>query len=787
MAKKPSQPKRTTAKKAPKRGKAKAAARSSLPTRDEILEFVADAEGAPGKREIARAFKVKGADRVALKGLLRDMAEEGLLEKGEKRSFKKPGTLPSVTVIDIYDRDTDGEFIARPGNWHSDEPPPSIVLAPGGHKDTATFGIGDRVLARLSKADEGFDYEARVIKKLGMGAKVVLGVLREGPGTDWTLDPVDKRERGEYRIARNDIGKAKAGELVEAELLSGSRYGPRRARVRDALGPLEGAHAISLIAVHEQGIPVEFDPKAVEEAENAKPATAKGRTDLRDVPLITIDPSDARDHDDAVWAAPDDDPKNPGGHQVIVAIADVSAYVTPGSALDRDALKRGNSCYFPDRVVPMLPERISNDLCSLVEKQDRPCLAVRMVFDRNGNKKHHEFMRAIMRSAAKLSYQQAQAAQDGNPDDTTGPLTDPIIKPLYAAYHALTQARAKRGPLDLDLPERKIELTKDGHVNRIREVERLDSMRLIEEFMIQANVCAAETLESKHAPVIYRIHDAPSQEKIAALSDFLKTLDMTLPRGSVVKPTHLNRILSTAADTEQSDMVSEVVLRSMAQAEYNPDNIGHFGLNLARYAHFTSPIRRYADLVVHRSLIRALNLTPNTKKDGLTDEEAKKLAETAEHISQTERRAMAAERASNDRYLAQFLSDRVGSEFEGKISGVTRFGLFVRLNETGADGLIPVASLDGDYYHHSETLHALVGERTGQMYRLGEHVTVKLEEVAPLKGGLRFELIEGGRRSTKAEMKQARADRSSGNRGKGGPKGRGGQRSGRRKTTSRRK
>ncbi|MEQ8745704.1 ribonuclease R [Pyruvatibacter sp.] len=782
-----SQPKK---KRPAKRGKAKAASDKFLPTREQVLEFIATYQGTPGKREIARAFRIQGPQRVALKGLLRSMEEEGLLERADNKKFTRPGELPPVGVIDITDRDADGELLATPANWKSDAPPPTIVLAPAGHKDPATFGVGDRVLARLNKATEDFDYEARVIKKLGIGAKSVIGVLRAGPGKDWTLDPVDKRERGDYRIAASDVGDVRVDELAEAEVLSASRYGPRAARIIKALGPMDGAHAISLIAVHEQGIPVEFDPAALAEAQAAKPVTARGRTDIRDIPLITIDPADARDYDDAVWAAPDDDPKNPGGFQVIVAIADVAGYVRPGSALDRDAQKRGNSAYFPDRVIPMLPERISNDLCSLVGNEDRPCLAVQMVLDKDGNRKTHTFMRAIMRSAARLSYQQAQAAHDGLESGPAAPLAETVIKPLYDAYAALTKARSKRQPLDLDLPERKIELGSDGRISGIREVERLDSMRLIEAFMIEANVCAAETLESKKAPVVYRIHDAPAPEKVTALAEFLQTLDMTLPRGTVMKPGHLNRILKNAAGSEQSDMVSEVVLRSMAQAEYNPDNIGHFGLNLQRYAHFTSPIRRYADLLVHRSLIRALDLSPNAAKDGLTPDEADRLPEISQHISSTERRAMAAERASNDRYLAHYLADKVGSEFAARISGVTRFGLFVRLSETGADGLIPVASLNGDYFHHSETMHALIGERTGMMFRLGEPVTVRLEEVAPLKGGLRFELLEGGRKADAAEIKRARRDRAGSRdagRNKGGPRGRQAPRSGKRKTSGRRK
>ena len=326
------------------------------------------------------------------------------------------------------------------------------------------------------------------------------------------------------------------------------------------------------------------------------------------MPLLTIDPVDARDHDDAVYAEPDTDPKNQGGHVVIVAIADVAHYIRSGTRLDKEAQIRGNSVYFPDRVVPMLPERISNDLCSLRELEERPCLAVRMVLDKHGEKRSHTFMRAMMKSAAKLSYQDAQAAIDGEPGEKAAPLLDRALKPLWAAYRAAAKARDTRQPLDLDLPERKIVLDDQGRIANVVVPPRLEAHRLIEEFMILANVAAAETLEQKKTAVVYRIHDAPSKEKLASLRDFLETLDIKLPAGTALKPEAFNRILARAKHLPVPELVNEVILRAQAQAEYNPTNIGHFGLNLARYAHFTSPIRRYADLLVHRGLVRGAPL-----------------------------------------------------------------------------------------------------------------------------------------------------------------------------------
>ena len=473
------------------------------------------------------------------------------------------------------------------------------------------------------------------------------------------------------------------------------------------------------------------------------------RTDLRDVPLITIDPPDARDHDDAVHAEPDTDSRNPGGYIVTVAIADVSHFVRPGTKLDQEAQLRGNSVYFPDRVVPMLPERISNNLCSLREGEDRACLAVRMIFDASGEKRGHTFMRAMMRSAVKLSYQEAQAAMDGKPTEKAAPFLDNVLKPLWAAYAALSKARDQRQPLDLDLPERKIVLDKSGQVDRVVIPERLDAHRLIEEFMIQANVAAAQMLEKRKTPVVYRVHDQPSKEKLKSLRDFLDTLDMKVPNPGQLKPEAFNKILVKAKSLPVSDLVNEVVLRSQSQAEYSITNIGHFGLNLAKYAHFTSPIRRYADLLVHRALVRALDLG----EGGLSDEEKPILSDIAQQISNAERRAMAAERETIDRLIASHLADRVGATFNGRIAGVTRSGLFVKLSDTGADGFVPISTLGSDYFHHVEEARALVGSRTGQTYRLGDDVEVQLVEAIPTAGALRFDMLSKGKHGPAKPMK----------------------------------
>lgn len=732
---------------------------TGLPSREQILEFVSSSTERIGKREIARAFNIKGADRIPLKQMLKQMAEEGLLERDDSKKLKRVGELPPITLIEITHRDTDGELIAKPLDWKSDEPAPSIIIAPdrtksrGSNRDAEPpAGIGDRILARLTKLDdEHHAYEARMIRRVGKGVEIVLGLFRE-TSEGGRLVPVDKRVRNEFEIRPEDVSNARDGDLVMAEALPGKRYGLPRARVRESFGRGDDPKSISLIAINTHGIPDKFPESVLAEAEAAKPKGPEGREDLRDIPLVTIDPQDARDHDDAVWAMADAAPDNEGGHIVIVAIADVAAYVTPGSPMDREARKRGNSTYFPDRVVPMLPERISNDLCSLREKEDRACFAVRMVYDSSGRKLRHEFIRGIMRSAARLTYRQMQEAIDGAPDEKTGPLLENVLRPLWNAYRTLCIAREKRSPLDLDLPEYKAELDSSGRVAAIKTAAKYESMKLIEEFMIQANVCAAESAEQKQTPLIYRVHDTPSHEKLAALTEFLRTLDMNLPKGQTVKSETFNKILHSVRDTEFDQMVSTIVLRSQAQAVYSPDNLGHFGLNLRRYAHFTSPIRRYADLTVHRALISALGLG----KDGQPKEEQRDLAEIAEHISDTERRSMLAERDSIDRFVAAFLEARIGAEFQGRISGVTRFGLFVKLEETGADGLIPISNLGTEYFRHDEARHALVGERTGKTYRIGEQVRVRLDEAVAVTGGLRLTLVDGGSEGKPPKGKQTR-------------------------------
>jgi ribonuclease R len=738
-------------------------ARPALPSEAQILEFIAASPGKVGKREIARAFDIRGDQRAALKDLLKQMAADGKLERRSRR-LDRPGSLPPVAVIEVTGTDSDGELIAEPVEWDSaNGKPPRILLAGrqalGARIELQPPAKGDRLLAKITPGrDTDYPYSAAVIRKLSSRANRVIGVFRTSKTDGFRIVPADKKARAELRVRPGDDHGARPGELVEAELVQDRGRGLLSARVRRRLGAADDQRNISLIAIHQHAIPDQFPPAVLAEAARLAPASRSGRRDLTKLPLVTIDPPDARDHDDAVHAEPDDDPGNRGGFRITVAIADVAAYVHPGTALDREARIRGNSVYFPDRVVPMLPERISNDLCSLREGEERPAFACFMLFDARGNKLKHRFERVIMRSAAKLSYEEAQGAIDGRPIARTNALLEPVLRPLWAAYAALEAARRRRSPLELDVPERRLILDAHGLIERVVTPERLTSHRLVEEFMIAANVAAAETLTEHKMPLLFRIHEPPSQEKVRALADFLATIGIDLPKGQVMKPQHFNRILERVAGSDEQHIVNEVVLRTQAQAVYSPDNLGHFGLNLRRYAHFTSPIRRYADLIVHRALISALGLGD----DGLSPQDIDRLGETADIISAAERRAMAAERDTVDRMIAKHLASEVGAVFAAKISGVTRAGLFVSLNDSGADGFVPVASLETDYFHHEESMRALVGARTGETFRLGDSVEVRLVEATPVAGGLRFAMVSAGRKGAAPGRKGRPSNRSGG-------------------------
>ena len=709
---------------------------SRLPSKTEILDWISANPTLNSKRDIAKAFGIKGAERIELKRLLKELEADGQLEK-RKKSYGDPERLPPVSVLQVKGPDADGDLFARPLEWHGEGIEPVVLIIP--RASDPALGAGDRILARLTVVqDADHNYEARMIRRIGTQSRRVLGVFRK-TSEGGRIVPIDKAMSQEWLVADGDRLGANDGELVEAEQAGPKgRLGLPRARVLERLGDPTAPKAVSLIAIHQHGIPDAFPAEAIAEADKAATIELGKREDLRELPLVTIDPSDARDHDDACYAHADTDPSNPGGHIIWVAIADVAAYVRSGSALDREARKRGNSTYFPDRVVPMLPDRLSGDLCSLHEGVPRPCLAVRLQIDADGAKISHRFCRGLMLSAASLHYAEVQAAIDGDTNPRTEPLLNPVLKPLYAAYAALTKARAERQPLDLDLPERRIELDEAGKVTSVRFRDRLDAHRLIEEFMILANVAAAETLAAKRSPLLFRVHEEPDPAKLDALRETAQAAGLTLAKGQVLHTRHLNQLLNAAAGSEDAELINISTLRAMTQAYYSPDNFGHFGLALRQYAHFTSPIRRYADLIVHRALISA----HKWDHDGLSYDDIDRLEDTATHISDTERRSMIAERDTTDRYLSAYLSERVGTEFEGRINGIARFGVFVKLDETGADGLIPIRSLGREYFHFDRDSGTLMGSDTGMIVSIGQRATVRIVEAAPITGGLELELLE---------------------------------------------
>jgi ribonuclease R len=709
-----------------------------LPSRKQILDFIAGSGQPAGKREIARAFGIRGNDKIALKKLLNDMGDEGLIETSRGRAFHQVGGIPKVTVLKIVEADEDGAVWARPENWEADTPPPKLrVIEKGRH---SALGIGDRVLARTE--ERGKSHVAHPLKKLARQAELVLGVLRK-EGTRFWLTPVEKKERRELPVS--DVKEGEAGDLVLCEV---SGRGPRvTAKVDAVLGDPFAPKSFSLIAIHKYELPHEFSDAVIEEAKRVAKQPLGEREDLTHLPIVAIDPADARDHDDAIWAEPDGE----GGWNAIVAIADVSFYVRPGSELDRSARARGNSVYFPDRVVPMLPEELSADICSLKAGKERAALACHLKVAKDGSLKSWRFSRAKICVTANIAYENAQAAIDiANEErvdvsspvcympEVEGPvpsaLVEKALKPLWACWRALLAAREKRRPLELDLPERQVMLDEKGRITSVAPRERLDAHRLVEDYMIAANVAAARALEAKKAPVMYRIHEPPAREKLEALKDYLDTFDIAFTLGQVIRPETFNHILERVGEADFRPEIMEQLLRTQMQARYGPERLGHFGLALATYAHFTSPIRRYADLLVHRALVSAYKLG----EGGLPPADAMKFDEVGEQISRLERRAMEAERETVDRYVAAFLADQIGQVVPCRITGVQPFGFFATVVEFGGDGIVPVSTIGDEYFRYDEKAQQLIGEETGTTYRLGQKLKLRIVESNPVTGGLRF-------------------------------------------------
>jgi ribonuclease R len=798
---------------------------AGLPSRKQILDFIASSDQPAGKREIARAFGLSGQEKIDLKRLLKDMADEGLIDSSPGRAFHKSGGVPKVTVLRVQAVDDAGTVWGVPEQWHAETPPPRLRLIERGRR--GALGIGDRVLARTEERGQGLI--AHPMKKLERSAELVLGVVRRDGERFW-LSPVDKRERRELAIA--DLKNAEAGDLVLCEVTG--RPPRASARVDAVLGDPFAPRSFSLIAIHKHGLRHEFSREAIEEAHRVStypilPGTGRGtseagggapqnlqrstvgphhhsaspsgppprsgedlREDLTHLPIVAIDPEDARDHDDAIWAEADGE----GGWSAIVAIADVSFYVRAGSELDREARARGNSVYFPDRVVPMLPEELSADICSLKQGEQRAAMACHLKISKDGELKSWRFTRAKVCIVANIAYEDAQAAIDAAAEErveVSSPvcwmpevdgrvphaLVEKALKPLWGCWRALFAARKKRGPLELDLPERRVMLDEKGRIASIAPRDRLDAHRLVEDFMIAANVAAARALEAKKAPVMYRVHEPPSREKLVALKDYLATFGVEFALGQVIKPGTFNRLIDRArtisrpgegrgpeekvdprfrGDDDIITQIMEQLLRTQMQARYGPERLGHFGLALATYAHFTSPIRRYADLLVHRALVKAYGLG----EGGLPPGDEERFEQIGEQISMLERRAMEAERETVDRYVAAFLADRVGQLVECRITGVQPFGFFATVEELGGDGLLLARDLGREYFRYDEAARALVGDESGDAYRLGQRLTLRLAEANPVSGALRFELPEGSYGAASAPPRRDRVRRPRG-------------------------
>src|SRR5690349_7613298 len=732
---------------------------TSLPSRKQILDFIASSDQPAGKREIARAFGLSGQAKIDLKRLLKDMADEGLIDSSPGRAFHKSGGVPKVTVVRIQAVDDGGNVWAVPEQWHAETPPPRLRVIERVRR--SALGVGDRILARTEEKGQG--YVAHAMKKLARSAELTLGVVKREGDRFW-LSPVDKRERRELFIS--DLKDAEPGDLVLCEVQG--RPPRSSARVDAVLGDPFAPRSFSLIAIHKHGLRAEFAQEAIDEAHRVAKQPLGDREDLTHLPIVAIDPEDARDHDDAIWAEADGE----GGWNAIVAIADVSFYVRPGSELDREARARGNSVYFPDRVVPMLPEELSADICSLKEGEDRAAMACHLKIDREGELKSWRFTRAKVRIAANIAYEDAQAAIDAAQEETVDvashvcfmrpvegrlpqELVDKALKPLWGCWRALFAARQKRDPLELDLPERRVMLDEKGRITSIAPRDRLDAHRLVEDFMIAANVAAARALEAKKAPVMYRVHEPPSREKLVALKDYLSTFGVEFALGQVIKPGTFNRIIERVGEGDEREEIMEQLLRTQMQARYGPERLGHFGLALATYAHFTSPIRRYADLLVHRSLVKAYGLG----EGALPPHDEEKFEQIGEQISMLERRAMEAERETIDRYVAAYLADQVGQLVECRITGVQPFGFFATVEDLGGDGLLLAKDLGTEYFRYDEGARQLVGDETGETYRIGQRLTLRLAEANPVSGSLRFELPEGSYGGARAPMRRDRVRR----------------------------
>ena len=727
-----------------------------LPDDDALHAFINASPTPPKLRDIAKAFGLAPQQRAALRAKLHALAAGQSLPNTEQSE-----NVPAVSLLQITSIDSDGYGLATPADA-AETDSKEIVVLPSAKRGRA-IQVGDRVLARV-KPDPDGQMQAEVMRILPKSQSHIFGRAVNTGSTArprWILEPAEKGGKRDVPLKEITGLSFAEHDLLEAELVKEGGYRLMARPVRN-LGSTEHPATFTALAIAEFGLRHVFIPDMLDAADKATLPELGTRTDLRHLPLVTIDGEDAKDFDDAVFAEPAEE----GKWRLIVAIADVSTYVRRGDSLDKEAQQRGNSVYLPGTVIPMLPEALSNGLCSLRPNEDRACLAVEILIDGQGQKISHNFFQALIRSSARLTYTTVQQVIEGVVDEADCPVKPGTIHHLIGAYRTLHAARLNRGTLNLDLSEARIQFDKSGEPVSVSQHYQQDAHQLIEEFMILANICAAETLEQARQPCVYRIHDQPDPEKIDSLRELTDALSLPFSKGQVITPHRFNELLAKVKDTDAETAVNEAVLRCQARAVYAPDNIGHYGLGLVRYAHFTSPIRRYADLLVHRALVRAIG-TDNAE---LKLEPEDRLKEICAAISQTEQTAAKAERRTTARFAARILSQKDIKETEVTITGLTKSGLFVKLDDGASEGFVPRRTLPDDFYEPVAGGMMLLGRHHGWLFRLGDKLVCRLEDISPASGDITLSWCEGGERQLSKTRALQKKYKSRTNNRRGSPK-----------------
>jgi len=701
-----------------------------IASREHILHIIAGVDRPVNREELAELLDIHAEQgHEALRRRLNAMTRDGQLVRNRRDCYALADRLDLVA----------GRVIGHPDGFGflvPDESGADVFLSA---RQMRSLFHGDRALVRITGMDRRGRREGSVVEVLKRNTRHVVGRFFNERGVQF-VSPDSKRLPQEIAIPSGEEASARHGQIVSVEIIEqpGKRT-PPVGRVVEVLGDHMAPGMEIDIAIRSHDIPQAWPPEVEAEISglgSEVPAQAiRGREDLRKLPLVTIDGADARDFDDAVYCE-----RTRGGWRLLVSIADVSHYVHPDTALDREAFERGNSVYFPERVIPMLPEVLSNGLCSLNPDVDRLCMVSEMVIKRDGSLLRARFFDAVMRSHARLTYSEAATImvdRDAQARKRQAALA-PHLDELYSLYGALRAARSKRGAIDFETTETRIVFGKDRKIERIVPLVRNDAHKVIEECMIAANVAAARLLARNNMPTLYRVHAVPAAEKIGDLQDFLNELGLGLRGGSQPAARDFAALLEAVRDRPDAHLINTVLLRSMPRAEYNPVNIGHFGLAHENYAHFTSPIRRYPDLLVHRAIRHVLagGKAASFRYDNTA------MLDFGDHCSTTERRADEATRDAIDWLKCEYMLDKVGETYPGIITSVTSFGVFVELQEIYVEGLVHVTALGNDYYHYDPAQHRLLGERTKRSFRLADPVSVKVVQVNLDERKIDFELVD---------------------------------------------